>query len=205
MRQQVTPYLLLKKDADVSTFARFTERKPNGNVVNLLAKLSVFALACSSFLIVHSEAQTSAPQPVNGADAPGIEYRNSLYGFCFALPAGWKGYSIVTTQWSGTPLDGGPALAGTELLIRHPAWTQQNPREDIPIMIFTAAEWPRLEKEGVAVSPAPIGPSELGHNHRYVFALPPRWDFYNLPGVEEIGKLLLSKSLKAPCSRPGGS
>lgn len=134
-----------------------------------------------------------------------VVYKNDQYQFCLALPAGWKGYSIVTEQWHGTPLDKGPALLGPELLIRNPAWTESNPTEDIPIMIFTTGEWTRVNNEQVAVSAAPIGPSELGKNRHYVFALPPRWDFNQLPGVEEIGTILQGKPLKAPCGAIGGS
>jgi hypothetical protein len=144
-------------------------------------------------------AQSAAPRNPVASAAAQIVYRNAEYGFCFAMPANWKGYTIVNEQWNGAPLDGGPALTGSKLLIRNPAWTAEDPREDIPIMIFTSAQWRRVKKEGIAVSAAPFGPFQLGHNRRYVFALPPRFDFDQLPGVEEVGKLLMGKSLKAPC------
>jgi hypothetical protein len=144
--------------------------------------------------------QTALAQSAGDNPAP-IVYRNSEYGFCFSLPATWKGYTVVTQQWTGFPLDHGAGATGPELLIRHPAWTQDNPREDIPVMIFTTAEWKRVKgpDAGMGVSAAPFPPSELAHNRRYVFALPPRFDFDELPGVEEVGKMVLSKPLRAPC------
>lgn len=166
--------------------------------VKLPATLASLALGCSSFLTLQSVAQTHPARPASNAP---IEYRNIQYGFCFALPAGWKGYTIVTEQWNGTPLDGGPPMSGVKLLIRHPAWTVDNPREDIPIMIFDPANWQRVEKEEVALSAAPIGPTKLGRNRRYVFALPARWDFDELPGWEEADQVVAGKPLKAPCGK----
>jgi hypothetical protein len=166
--------------------------------LKLPATLAIFVLACSSFFVGNAVAQKHVARPA--VDAP-IEYRNSQYGFCFTLPASWKGYSIVTDQWNGTPLDGGPAMSGVKLLIRHPAWTAENPREDIPIMIFDPAGWARVETEEVALSAAPIGPVKLGKNRRYVFALPARWDFDELPGGEEADQVVAGKPLKAPCGK----
>jgi hypothetical protein len=158
-------------------------------------------IACSLLVCAWGVlARTSAAQGSQDNDAQ-VVYRNTEYGFCFSLPATWKGYTIVTEQWTGFPLDHGAGATGPKLLIRHPAWTQENPREDIPVMIFTTAEWKRVKgaNASMGVSAAPFPPSELAHNRRYVFALPPRWDFDQLPGVEEAGKLILSKALRAPC------
>lgn len=149
-------------------------------------------------LSCHGGVQAIAP-PVQAASPPRIEYRNTEYGFCFALPQSWMGYTIVGGQWNGSPLDGGAAIAGPMLLIRNPAWTAANPREDIPILVFTTAEWQRVQKEGIAVSAAPMGPTELGQNRRYVFALPARWNFDELPGWEEAEQVIQSKPLRAPC------
>ncbi len=167
--------------------------------MNPLARSAALALLFILPSATHAGAQSAAPQNPAGIAAAQTEYRNTHYGFCFALPESWKGYTIVAGLWDGTPLDGGPANTGPKLLIRNPAWTAGNPREDIPIMIFTTSQWNRVTKEGMSVSAAPFNPFELGHNRRYVFALPPRFDFDQLPGVEEVGKLVMGKSLKAPC------
>ena len=83
--------------------------------------------------------------------APAIQYRNASYGFCVSLPASWKGYSIVSDHWDGFNNNGPQGYQVVEhgplILIRHPLWTKQNPRQDIPIMVFTRKQWDSLEKD----------------------------------------------------------
>ena len=43
---------------------------------------------------------------------------------------------------------------------------------------------------------APINPSELGRNKRYVFALPPRYNFAFPTGYEEVEEILEGKPLE---------
>jgi len=90
-----------------------------------------------------------------------------------------------------------PEDSGPKISIRHPLWTTDSPRQDIPIMIFTFAQWDLIQQEKLAVSAAPIGPSELGRNANYVFALPARYNFAYPLGFEEVEKILESKPLKA--------
>jgi hypothetical protein len=124
-----------------------------------------------------------------------IQYRNRKYGFRFTLPESWKGYRVSWSEWEGRVLvsDGNVehVLRGPLLIIRHPKWTEANPREDMPIMIFTIPQW----NEGPIVSAAPFGPGELGRNRKYVFAVPPRWDYDFSEGYEEAEKLLTASSL----------
>ena len=40
------------------------------------------------------------------------------------------------------------------------------------------------------VNAAPISPNELGRNRKYVFALPPRANYADLTGVEEVDDIL---------------
>lgn len=160
-------------------------------------KNSLFLLCIPLLSGLACVAQTSRPA---GAAKAGVVYRNPAYGFCFALPDDWKGYTIVTERWRGTDFsDGNKVVHGPQLLIRHPGWTRERPYEDIPIMIFTPAEWEKVDKVTMSVSAAPIGPEELAHNNQYVFALPPRWNFDDLAGMEEVDKLVHSGALKAPC------
>jgi hypothetical protein len=86
---------------------------------------------------------------------------------------------------------------GPILTIRHPLWTKDNPREDIPIMVFTLAQWDLVQKEQLIVSAAPFPPTELGRNNRYVFALPPRYDDDELTGYEEVESIMRSSPLHA--------
>jgi hypothetical protein len=135
---------------------------------------------------------------------PSIEYRNAKFGFCFSLPASWKGYSILSDQWEGSTPDSQNVSHGPRVRIRNPKWTEKDPYEDIPILVFTPAEWKLVTEEKLNVSAAPIGPSELGSNARYVFALPPRYNFDYATGWQEVETLLQNKSLHAPCGRHTG-
>lgn len=132
--------------------------------------------------------------------ASGLTYRNTQFGFSFALPESWKGYQIVSGQWEGLAVGSGgekPVQTGPLLSIRHPAWTAQNPRQDIPIMVFTIAQWNALQAGEFHIGAAPIGPSELGRNAKYVFALPARYNFAFPTGFEEVESILQSKPLRA--------
>lgn len=128
-----------------------------------------------------------------------IVYKNRQYGFLFYLPEDWRGYTIVEGQWQGLltdgPQGGDPAFTGPVVTIRDPRWTQEQPRQDIPIMVFTPGEWSMVQNEKLSVSAAPIPPTELGRNDRYVFALPARYNFAFLPGWEEVEKILEGKPL----------
>ena len=73
--------------------------------------------------------------------------------------------------------EGDSTVTGLLLSIRHPLWTKENPRQDIPIMVFTVEQWNVLQKGDFSVSAAPIGPSKLGSNYAYVFALPARYNY----------------------------
>jgi len=79
---------------------------------------------------------------------------------------------------------------------RHPEWKADNPRQDIPIMIFTLQQWEALQLEKFHIGAAPIGPKELGRNSKYVFALPARYNFAFPTGYEEVEKIIESQPLK---------
>ncbi|HVN92978.1 MAG TPA: hypothetical protein VMT38_04755 [Terracidiphilus sp.] len=148
--------------------------------------------------------QTAAGNPGHVAAPEFIVYRNVQYGFCFVLPKSWKGYSVVPDKWSGTILSSGQTVDGPQILIRNPKWTAAKPYQDIPIMVFTPGEWQQVQAVTMAVSAAPIGPSRLGQNSRYVFALPPRWiGFTDDLGQDELNAWMQKIRLQAPCgSKP---
>jgi hypothetical protein len=133
------------------------------------------------------------PQP-----ARSVVYTNKHYGFEFALPNSWRGFSILVGEWKGLgPPNGEVKEYSPELSIRHPLWTEADPRQDIPIMVFTHAQWDESEKLQISVTAAPFGPLELGRNNDYVFALPPRYN-YNFPdGFQEVDEIISRKPLKA--------
>lgn len=124
-------------------------------------------------------------------------YKNGEYGFSFALPDTWRNYSIIAGQWEGIdPETGLSQENGPMISIRHPRWTDKNPRQDIPIMVFTQAQWNLLEQRGFSIGAAPIPPKELGRNSTYVLALPARYNFAFPTGYEEVEQILDSNALK---------
>lgn len=125
-----------------------------------------------------------------------IVYKNTQYGFSFSLPASWKGYSIITNKWDGRDTKSGNITeTGPLYFIRHALWTSAKPRQDIPIMVFTIVQWKLILQETLAVSAAPIGPSELGRNNNYVFALPARYNFAYALGYNEVEQILQGNPL----------
>ncbi|MBU4338871.1 hypothetical protein KKB43_02295 [Patescibacteria group bacterium] len=124
-------------------------------------------------------------------------YRNEKYEFEVTLLDSWKGYSTLTESWSGTTLDGNSAqYQGPKIIVRNPKWTESQIWQDIPILVFTKDEWQLIEAENLNISAAPIGPSKLGENQKYVFALPSRWvGFDDALGQNEAQEI--AKTFKA--------
>lgn len=124
-------------------------------------------------------------------------YTNKEYGFTFRLPESWRGYAIITSRWEGSPVGGSEIVeTGPLISIRHPRWSSNRPRQDIPIMVFTTAQWEALQQEQFHIGAAPIGPRELGRNQRYVFALPARYNFAFPEGYEEVEQIIESNPLR---------
>ncbi len=131
------------------------------------------------------------------ADDESVIYKNNQYGFSFALPESWSGYSIINQIWEGNDIKLGKITeTGPLISIRHPQWTSKNPRQDIPIMVFTLPQWDLIQQAKISVGAAPIGPSELGRNNVYVFALPARYNFAFLTGYKEVEDILKNHPLK---------
>lgn len=127
-----------------------------------------------------------------------LVYKNNKYGFNFSLPKSWESYSIINDTWTGNLLDGSSkTITGPKIVIRHPLWSLQDPRQDIPVLIFTLDQWQLIEQEQLAIGAAPIGPSELDRNTKYVFALPARYNFAFPTGYEEVETIMSEKPLKA--------
>lgn len=121
-------------------------------------------------------------------------YRNTQYGFSLSMPLTWRGFSTQVRKLQMYPLEdsNGHVQYATEITLRNPDWRADNRYEDIPIMVFTPTQWKLVNDDDpkYSVSAAPFGPGELGRNSKYVFAVPPRWnyDFSNLYG--EAGVIL---------------
>lgn len=129
-----------------------------------------------------------------------IVYENTQYGFRFTLPNSWKGYTIVTDKWEGlsfTDSQGESVVeSGAKISIRHPEWTSEQARQDIPILVFTIDQWNELQQEKFHIGAAPIGPSELIRNDKYVFALPARYNFAYPEGYQEVEDILKSNPIQ---------
>jgi hypothetical protein len=137
----------------------------------------------------------------NVPPATWIEYKNTDYGFSVTLPLGWRGYTVTIDKWTGvvTNAQSGevPFATGAEVFIHNPKWTKEVPYQDIPIMVFTLNEWNDLQADKFHIGAAPVAPSELGRNIKYVFALPARYNFAFPPGYEEVDQIIQGKPLKA--------
>jgi hypothetical protein len=64
-------------------------------------------------------------------------------------------------------------------------------------MVFTLAQWNSLQKGDYSVSAGGIY-TELGRNAKYVFALYSRYNFADLPGIEEVKTILEENPLHTP-------
>ena len=127
-----------------------------------------------------------------------IKYENEKYGFSFYLPLDWKGYKIIQSEWKGKALSGNSAvpLSGPMIIIRNPLWSVQKPTQDIPIMVFTIKQWKALQNGSFHIGAAPLNPTELGRNEKYVFALSPQYGSARLSGYEEVNEILANHPLK---------
>jgi hypothetical protein len=161
----------------------------------------LFLIAFAAMQPADAGAQTAPMQaPKVAAAQTTIVYRNNVYGFCFVLPESWKGYTILTDEWAAESPDSSQKVGGPIITIRHPKWTTANPYQDIPVWVFTPEVWKLVDSGEISVSAAPIGPSELGSNRKYVFALPPRWiGFTDTLGQDELNAWMQQNRLQAPC------
>lgn len=131
-----------------------------------------------------------------------VEYKNNEYGFSFTLPETWIGFNIIIDKWQGNYIsnvesNGGLFEEGPIILIRNPKWTEQDPTQDIPIMVLTTSQWQKIMLGELSVGAAPIPPSQLGSNSKYVFALPARYNYSYLRDWEEVSIIIENNPLKA--------
>jgi hypothetical protein len=172
----------------------------------ILIPVLLLAASCSKQTVITNpnppvETQPASSTPVQTPTSTPlllpVKYDNTKYGFTFSLPADWQGFSTYTSTWTGTNISTGSQMAtGTIVEIRNPKWTSQNPYEDIPVMVFTLAQWQDVQSQTMAVSAAPFGPSELGSNKTYVFALPPRYDYDFKTDYQEVEQIMQNNPLQ---------
>jgi len=164
----------------------------------IVASVLVLVAGCASQSPSQTNPTPSATPSATPSSATSLTYSNARYGFTFTLPLSWTGYAIVNTTWQGWSSKSGKVVeTGPLLSIRHPLWTAANKRQDIPILIYTLAQWSALGKEVFNMGAAPIPPSELGRNAKYVFALPARYNYAFPTGYQEVDQILQGKPLHA--------
>lgn len=153
---------------------------------------------------ISSALESSASADSGGSSSAvmnALTYTNKEYGFTFALPQDFEGYTILNEEWEGTDIKNTASKArvfkGPQITIRDPRWTSQVPRQDIPIMILTVDQWNQLQNGEFSIGAAPVNPSELGQNSKYVFALPARYNYAFPEGYEEVQTILDGSPLAA--------
>jgi hypothetical protein len=199
------PCTLASAILDLRRLRLLEKRKSVLLVVLLLCLLAYLPRLTNAATKEQETTQTAGREKTDKSRAPkSVVYTNKKYRFRFSLPESWRGYSTVVTEWEGG--DGGTYQAGEPMpppekgplvLISHPPSTKDNPRQHILIMIFTKAQWQLVEEDKLIVSAAPVGPYELGRNSKYVFALPPRFDYADIDGRQEVGEILQHHPLHA--------
>ena len=130
-----------------------------------------------------------------------LRYHNAQYDFTFFLPASWRGYSVSVQQLEDerySPTEDRQILVGHTPMItlRYPRWQASTPYQDIPILVFTRAQWD-------AVHHGELWPSlfaggmmdELWHNQGFVFAMSSRYNADDeVSGWKEVAEIIEQNS-----------
>ena len=180
--------------ASYEIFPVFERRKTSMNKKTLIAVVIIIIALGAGIFFLYSSRNNSAVVITNSND-DSVAYKNTDYGFTFSLPTDWRGFSIVKSTWNGNALTNTLAPSGPKLIIRNPKWTSAATYEDLPILVFTISQWNAYLAENFSISAAPIKASELARNNKYVFALPPRWDFDYSLGYKEAQDIIASNPI----------
>ncbi len=162
----------------------------------------IFVISIASYFLseeIFSIIKIDQSSSSNNSQISKVDFINVEFGFSLSLPESWRGYKVVLSKWQGFDVNStfekpAPTETGPVISVRHPLWTEDKPRQDIPIMVFTIAQWEKVAKEELSVSAAPIPPTELGRNTKYIFALPARYNYAFPEGFEEVEKIIQGKN-----------
>jgi hypothetical protein len=126
-----------------------------------------------------------------------VFYRDGRYGLTFFLPASWRGYSVSIQQIEDTTYstaqDEQITVGQTAMItLRHPQWQARAPHQDIPILIFTRAQWDALHHGELWPSIFAGGTmDELWHSPRFVFAMSSRYNSTDeVSGRKEVAEIV---------------
>jgi hypothetical protein len=111
-----------------------------------------------------------------------VRYHSARYDLTFYLPASWRDYSVSVQQLDDerySPAEDRQVIVGHTPMItlRHPQWQASAPYQDIPILVFTRAQWDALHHGELWPSIFAGGVmDELWHSRRFVFAMSSRYN-----------------------------
>ena len=111
-----------------------------------------------------------------------VRYHSARYDLTFYLPASWRDYSVWVQQLDDerySPAEDRQVIVGHTPMItlRHPQWQASAPYQDIPILVFTRAQWDALHHGKLWPSIFAGGVmDELWHSQRFVFAMSSRYN-----------------------------
>ncbi len=175
------------------------ENTKHRGAANVITALSILLLAGAYLVLADYRGwwPYHAPMAENGQPSA-VVYRNEQYGLQVKLPGSWKGFTVVMGTREIRNVDSGD-IDGTAptISVRHPLWTAAVPRQDIPIDVYTPEQWAGILAEKYSVSAAPIPPTELARNARYIFALPARYNYAFPAGWEEVDTIVHSGAVTA--------
>jgi hypothetical protein len=144
-------------------------------------------------LLVTSCRTTNVSSPPSGMT---VRYHNTQYGLTFLLPTSWRAYSVAVRDVEGqrySPTEGRQIIVGHTPMItlRHPQSQAATRYQDIPILVFTRAQWDALHRGEFWPSLFAGGATdELWHNQRFVFAMSSRYNWEELEGSKEVVEII---------------
>ncbi len=151
-----------------------------------------FVVVITAFLVTGCVGTDVADQP---AGLP-LRYRNAKYGLTFFLPASWRGYSVSIEDLEDarySPMEDRPIIIGHTPMVtfRHPQWHAGARYQDIPILVFTRAQWDALHHGELWPSRFAGGTmDELWHNRGFVFAMSSRYNWGEFAGMREVASIV---------------
>jgi hypothetical protein len=109
-----------------------------------------------------------------------LRYHNAHYALEFSLPASWQGYSVLTQQWEGQSyIPARDELMVTEqgpiIVLRQPGWRDDQPSQDVPLLVFTRGQWEAMQNGKFSVGAGGVW-QEIMCNSSFVFVISSRFN-----------------------------